>query len=840
MDVLSFRKWVLLIAVVAMDNGCFVAGDQEVCAIGISNYTLIERKEVNVIKSFTGYRIENYSPDCSGFFKTIRSWFTDECDERSRKVTYTGYEYHVVFNSTDVTKCCPGFVEENNTCRIGCSNGTFGTNCTSNCSCPSQAFNNCDSDTGYCLCKPGFMDILCSKVCPVGRYGSNCTHNCTCQNNSTCDLETGTCNCSSAPGWTGSSCEEECDAGTYGEDCQHNCTCNGNQTCDHVTGNCTCMAGLTGPNCTDECTYFTYGVNCAKNCTCMENTTDSCNKTTGHCTCKAGYMGDACDEVCIPGFYGDACEKNCSNVCMWTNYCHHVFGTCICLGSKGENCSVACGQHEYGLDCNKTCTCTWERTIDDRCDNLTGRCQCREGYSGANCEVLVEVSTDTTHSDAPGWWDFVVANWTYFVIGAGFVVVLVAMTIAVVCYCRLNRRKRSNKEKTDEQLSVAFANQEYSGGKAPIKDTVDVLQDNVCETSGLDVSDDSKPNRNGSEVEEHKAVAITGALSKESDGMSIDIQTEKTLTQTYEEPPDSVEPKHTPDDVEYDSAEYLVDSMREQTETTKLVNGEDEDEYDVHGNQTSITSDKLNEYNTFQDVIDIIRKASIADDASSDEYDMLNSQPTRKKSTHTSAEYSSFEMTKQFSIDENDENSEDDEMYNKLETKQKVAKRIAHPNYNRVKINSELGADYGMTVLNSKPRDASEKSNVLRESQKSKYNQDRKQSSEAGTTKLERIEGNEKKNNLICGVSNEEKYNPETQTEELYEECGPEDDDSKPAGQNKQTTGLPFQPQEPETVLYEDCKDSDHDSENDYANKSDNEEVVYEDVSECSCNIIRQ
>ncbi|WAR02418.1 MEGF6-like protein, partial [Mya arenaria] len=573
-----------------------------------------------------------------------------------------------------------------------CSNGTFGTNCTSNCSCPSQAFNNCDSDTGYCLCKPGFMDILCSKVCPVGRYGSNCTHNCTCQNNSTCDLETGTCNCSSAPGWTGSSCEEECDAGTYGEDCQHNCTCNGNQTCDHVTGNCTCMAGLTGPNCTDECTYFTYGVNCAKNCTCMENTTDSCNKTTGHCTCKAGYMGDACDEVCIPGFYGDACEKNCSNVCMWTNYCHHVFGTCICLGSKGENCSVACGQHEYGLDCNKTCTCTWERTIDDRCDNLTGRCQCREGYSGANCEVLVEV-----------------------------------------------------------------------------KDTVDVLQDNVCETSGLDVSDDSKPNRNGSEVEEHKAVAITGALSKESDGMSIDIQTEKTLTQTYEEPPDSVEPKHTPDDVEYDSAEYLVDSMREQTETTKLVNGEDEDEYDVHGNQTSITSDKLNEYNTFQDVIDIIRKASIADDASSDEYDMLNSQPTRKKSTHTSAEYSSFEMTKQFSIDENDENSEDDEMYNKLETKQKVAKRIAHPNYNRVKINSELGADYGMTVLNSKPRDASEKSNVLRESQKSKYNQDRKQSSEAGTTKLERIE-----------VSNEEKYNPETQTEELYEECGPEDDDSKP------------------------------------------------------------
>ncbi|XP_052801424.1 protein draper-like isoform X2 [Mya arenaria] len=821
MDLVSFWRLLLVLAVVATDVRCWAAGDQEVCADGTSNYTMIEREEVKESKTVVAYRVERYTPDCN---------------QVKRSASYTVTQYFIKFNTSSVTKCCPGFVRNDTEwCTKGCGTvGKYGANCTSNCSCPTtHAFENCEQFTGYCLCKPGYMGLNCSVECPPGSYGSNCTHNCTCQNNSTCDRETGTCNCSSSPGWTGSSCEEECDAGTYGKDCQHNCTCNGNQTCDHVTGNCTCMAGLTGPNCTDECTNFTFGVSCAKNCKCLENTTESCNKTTGHCTCTAGYMGDACDEVCIPGFYGDACESNCSSICTGTNYCHHVSGTCICLGSKGHNCSIACGQHEYGPDCNKTCTCNWERSIGDRCDNLTGRCQCREGYSGANCQILVEVSTDTPHSDAMkhGWWDFVVVNWTYFVMGAGVVVFLVAMTIAVVCYCRL---KRSNKDKTEEQFSVAYANQAYSGSKATSKDTIDALQDTVCETSGLEVSDYSEPNPNLSEEDEHKAAAITGTLSKESDSVSTDMQTEKPLTQTYEEPPDSIEPKHISDDIEYDSAEYLVDLMREQTEAAKIVNGEGEDDYDVHGNQTSITSDKLNEYNTFQDVNDIIRKASIADDAITDEYDMLNNQPTRAKCKHTAAEYSSFDMTKHLSIDENDENNEDDEMYNTLETKQKVEKRIAHPNYNRVKINSELGAGNGVSAFTSKPRDASVKSQVLGESRKSKYNQDRKQGSEAGTTKLERVEGNEKKNDLFCEGSDEEKYNPENKTDDLYEECGPEDDDSKPAGQNKQTTGLPFLSKEPETALYEYCKDSDHDSENDYANKSDDGEVVYEDVSECS------
>ncbi|XP_052801421.1 protein draper-like isoform X2 [Mya arenaria] len=867
MDLLSFWTLVLLAAVLAMDVGCWAIEDQEVCANGTSNYTMIERKEENKTKNFTDICQETYTPDCS-LFKKILSWFNNKCAERTRYVLITKMRTEVVVTASNVTKCCPGFDEKNKSCSEGCGSGTYGTNCDLNCSCPTGAFDNCDRDTGYCLCKPGLKGPNCSDECLDGRYGSNCTHSCTCQNNSTCDRATGTCNCSSVRGWTGSSCEEECDAGTYGEDCQHNCTCNGNQKCGRVTGNCTCMAGLTGPNCTEECTNYTYGIDCAKNCTCMDKNTESCNKTTGYCTCKAGYMGNACDEVCIPGFYGDACANNCSSICTGTNYCHHVSGTCICLGRKGENCSNECDAGTYGEDCQQNCTCNGNQTCDhvtgnctciagltgpncteectnytygidcaenctcmgkytESCNKQTGHCTCTAGYMGDTCD---EVSTDTTHSDAmkPGWLDFVVVNWIYFAIGAGVFVFLVVVTIAVVCYCRLNRRKRSNKEKPEEEFPAAFANQENSN------DTVDVLQDTVCETSGLEVSDHSKPNRNASEVDEHKAAAITGALSKESDSMSTDIHTEKPLTRTYEEPPDFVEPKHISDEVEYDSAEYLVETVREKPETTNTVNIEDEDDYDVHGNQTSITSDKLNEYNTFQDVIDIIRKASIADDASSDEYDMLNSQSTRAKSTHTTAEYSSFEITRHLSIDENDENSEDDEMYNKLETKQKVAKRIAHPNYNRVKINSELGSDNGVTDPTSKPRDASVKSKVLRESGKSKYNQDSNQGSEAGTTKSERDEGNEKKNNLFCVGSDKEKYDQENNCDDLYDECGPEDDDSKPAGQNKQTTRLSFQPKEPETALYEDCKDSDHDSDNNNANKSDDGEVVYEDVSDCS------
>ena len=47
---------------------------------------------------------------------------------------------------------------------VECSNGTFGEQCENICS--NACIDQCDKDTGDCVCKTGFWGKLCNEPCP--------------------------------------------------------------------------------------------------------------------------------------------------------------------------------------------------------------------------------------------------------------------------------------------------------------------------------------------------------------------------------------------------------------------------------------------------------------------------------------------------------------------------------------------------------------------------------------------------------------------------------------------------------------------------------------------------
>ncbi|XP_052279508.1 multiple epidermal growth factor-like domains protein 6 [Dreissena polymorpha] len=335
-------------------------------------------------RTTTMYRMEKRTPDCSRWNK-FWNWLTEKCDIQNIVVSYS-HVYYINVTKTDyVVECCPGHTNTSGYCIQGCGIGTYGPNCTFNCSCVNiYALNRCDRDTGYCLCSPGYYGHNCTNECGHGYYGSNCSYRCICDNNATCDKQNGKCNCTETPGWTGTACEKKCNNDTFGRDCADNCTCNENQTCDHVNGTCTCKEGHTGQNCSEECANMTYGADCTEKCKCQKNTTKSCDRMNGTCTCNPGYNGIFCMQECDPGYYGNNCSMNCSDNCIGTHYCHHETGECICLGKKGKNCTEECGHGYYGSNCSYRCICDNNAT----CDKQNGKCNCTEtpGWTGTACE----------------------------------------------------------------------------------------------------------------------------------------------------------------------------------------------------------------------------------------------------------------------------------------------------------------------------------------------------------------------------------------------------------------------------------------------------------------------
>ncbi|KAH9488617.1 hypothetical protein Btru_061290 [Bulinus truncatus] len=320
---------------------------------------------------------------------------------------------------------------------LACDSTHYGENCASVCPCMTANTADCNDVNGTCTCNPGWTGTICDKLVDQCSNTSFCTNVL-----ETCYNTTGTPTCDCVIGFTkptpGASCQA-CDATHFGHNCGHLCTCHINNTldCNDVNGTCTCNPGWTGINCDvdiDECTTNTtyclnlvevchnlngsaeclckvgynrptlstsclacdsthYGENCASVCPCMTANTADCNDVNGTCTCNPGWTGTICDKL----------VDQCSNTSFCTNVletCYNTTGTptCDCVigftkPTPGASCQ-ACDATHFGHNCGQLCTCHINNTLD--CNDVNGTCTCNPGWTGINCDKLVDQCSNTS------------------------------------------------------------------------------------------------------------------------------------------------------------------------------------------------------------------------------------------------------------------------------------------------------------------------------------------------------------------------------------------------------------------------------------------------------------
>ncbi|XP_052793366.1 uncharacterized protein LOC128227154 isoform X2 [Mya arenaria] len=207
-----------------------------------------------------------------------------------------------VTGSTCVEGCQPGYdFLANEDCSKGCQNGFYG-NCSQQCgNCKSPP---CNKEDGNCVggCADGFKGIKCQLACSKGTYGENCSGNCSsfCVDGQ-CDHITGVCDRGCIPGYDynkDTHCKTPCQVGTYGQNCANFCGhCRSKEACEESTGKCAngCDLGFSGKMCKEPCKNGFFGYNCSLSCHC--NGSDfMCDDRYGNCSsgCSFGYGGFNC------------------------------------------------------------------------------------------------------------------------------------------------------------------------------------------------------------------------------------------------------------------------------------------------------------------------------------------------------------------------------------------------------------------------------------------------------------------------------------------------------------------------------------------------------------------
>ncbi|KAH9524463.1 hypothetical protein Btru_054653, partial [Bulinus truncatus] len=312
----------------------------------------------------------------------------NECNKNQNLCNLTNHELCSNTDGSYVCSCQPGFHKDSgNTC-IDCQSGTYGSSCSSTCSCDLDHTIYCDKTNGTCNCMDGWEGQECRTDI------NECMENpnpCNSTNHEICTNMPGSFACSCEVGFhkaKGDTCIE-CQNGTYGTNCSSLCICDRVHTkyCDKANGTCYCMDGWEGPGCRIDINE------------CMENP-NPCNSTNHEictnkpgsfvCSCEAGYHQnneDACIDI-------NLCDKNsCSWGCEETD--NNSSFHCICpLGQHLSLDNISCEDCQkgsYGSSCSGVCDCDLDHTI--YCDKTNGTCYCMGGWEGPDCRIDINECT---------------------------------------------------------------------------------------------------------------------------------------------------------------------------------------------------------------------------------------------------------------------------------------------------------------------------------------------------------------------------------------------------------------------------------------------------------------
>ncbi|NXA45903.1 TEN1 protein, partial [Nothocercus julius] len=305
----------------------------------------------------------------------------------------------VLTTAIEVLDDCSTNCNGNGECISGhchCFPGFLGPDCAKD-SCPVLCSGNGEYEKGHCVCRNGWKGPECDVP------EEQCIDP-TCFGHGTCIM--GVCIC--VPGYKGEICEEE--------DCLDP-MCSGHGVC--VQGECHCSAGWGGVNCEtslpvcqEQCSgHGTFLLetglcNCDPQWTGSDCSTELCTLDCGsHGVCSRGIC------QCEEGWVGPSCEeRTCHSHCAEHGQCKD--GKCECSpGWEGDHCTIVNLLHE-GFFCTFSVAdgCPGLCYGNGRCtlDQNGWHCVCQVGWSGAGCNVVMEmVCGDNLDNDGDGLTDCV-------------------------------------------------------------------------------------------------------------------------------------------------------------------------------------------------------------------------------------------------------------------------------------------------------------------------------------------------------------------------------------------------------------------------------------------------
>nr|XP_022309675.1 multiple epidermal growth factor-like domains protein 6 [Crassostrea virginica] len=184
------------------------------------------------------------------------------------------------------------------------------------------------------------------------------------------------------------------------------------------------------------CERYDGGFSCLPCSSLCKNS--ECDISTTKCLhCYEGYRGTDCTQACRNSTYGINCSRQCGH-CANDVICDHVNGTCAdgCqAGWRAPFCNTSCPTGSFGMNCGGLCSDKCK--TPGQCDPVTGHCVggCVGGWKGDFCNQLTEPSGVAMEEES-----YLVEIVIGVVVG---IIILIIAVIVIVIFVRYIQRSDS-------------------------------------------------------------------------------------------------------------------------------------------------------------------------------------------------------------------------------------------------------------------------------------------------------------------------------------------------------------------------------------------------------------